>query len=244
MLFRSEWRRGGSSCSGALVWMFKDFTPGAGWGVADAAGLPKLAWHGLRRAFRPVRAALTDEGLNGLGVHLINDGPAAVRARLGLVCLQGGATVTLKRERDVELPARSSRTVSSAELIGSFFDLTYAYRFGPPPLDVAVVRLSDPTSGAVLDESLHFPLGRAALTHDSGLTAQVVQDGDGWALRLEAARIAPSIQIEDAAWRAADEGFALMPGEQRTVKLVAVSTSPGRPIGRVFSGLGKDLVSY
>ena len=240
----AEWRRGGSSCSGALVWMFKDFTPGAGWGVADAAGLPKLAWHGLRRAFRPVRAALTDEGLNGLGVHLINDGPAAVRARLGLVCLQGGATVTLKRERDVELPARSSRTVSSAELIGSFFDLTYAYRFGPPPLDVAVVRLSDPTSGAVLDESLHFPLGRAALTHDSGLTAQVVQDGGGWALRLEAARIAPSIQIEDAAWRAADEGFALMPGEQRTVKLIAASTSPGRPIGRVFSGLGKDLVSY
>ena len=240
----AEWRRGGSSCAGALVWMFKDFTPGAGWGVADAAGLPKLAWHGLRRAFRPVRAALTDEGLNGLGVHLINDGPAAVRARLGLVCLQGGATVTLKRERDVELPARSSRTVSSAELIGSFFDLTYAYRFGPPPLDVAVVRLSDPTSGAVLDESLHFPLGRAALTHDSGLTVQVVQDGDGWALRLEAARIAPSIQIEDAAWRAADEGFALMPGEQRTVKLIAASTSPGRPIGRVFSGLGKDLVSY
>ena len=26
---------------------------------------------------------------------------------------------------------------------------------------------------AVLDESLHFPLGRAALTHDSGLTVQV-----------------------------------------------------------------------
>jgi beta-mannosidase len=167
-----------------------------------------------------------------------------VRARLSLVCLQGGTTITLKRERDVDLPARSNRTLSSAELIGSFFDLTYAYRFGPPPLDVAVMRLSDPASGTLLDENLHFPLGRAALTHDSGLTAQPMQDGDGWALQLEAARIAPSIQIEDAAWRAADEGFALMPGEQRMVKLIAVSASPGRPTGQVFSGLGKDLVRY
>lgn len=239
-----EWRRTGSGCAGALVWMFKDFQPGAGWGVADAAGLPKLAWHGLRRGYQPVRAALTDEGLNGLGVHLINEGATAVQARLSLTCLQDGATVTLKRERDVELPARSNRTLSSAELIGSFFDLTYAYRFGPPPLDVAVVRLGDPASGAVLDESLHFPLGRAALTHTSGLTAQPVQEGDGWVLRLETERIAPSVQIEDAAWRAADEGFALMPGEQRIVKLIAVSATAGKPTGQVFSGLGKDLVRY
>jgi len=152
--------------------------------------------------------------------------------------------VTLKRERAVDLPARSNRTLSSAELIGSFFDLTYAYRFGPPPLDVAVLRLSDPANGSVLDESLHFPLGRSALTHDSGLTAQLIQNGDGWALRLETARIAPALQIEDAAWRAADEGFALMPGEQRTVRLIAVSPEAGKPAGRVFSGLGKDLVSY
>ena len=240
----AEWRRAGSSCAGALVWMLKDFQPGAGWGVADASGLPKLAWHGLRRAFQPLRAALTDEGLNGLGIHLINDGSATVRAQLSLVCLQGGATVTLKRERAVDLPARSNRTLSSAELIGSFFDLTYAYRFGPPPLDVAVLRLSDPANGSVLDESLHFPLGRSALTHDSGLTAQLIQNGDGWALRLETARIAPALQIEDAAWRAADEGFALMPGEQRTVRLIAVSPEAGKPAGRVFSGLGKDLVSY
>jgi beta-mannosidase len=212
--------------------------------VVDAAGHPKLAWHGLRRAFQPVRAGLTDEGLNGLGLHLINETTTARKARLTLTCLQGGATVTLKRERDVELPARSYRTLTSADLIGSFFDLTYAYRFGPPPLDVAVVRLSDAATGVLLDEGLHFPLGRAALVHTSGLAVEVVPEGEGWALKLQAARIAPSIQIEDDAWRAEDEGFALMPGEQRTVKLVAVASNAGRPTGQVFSGLGKDLVRY
>jgi beta-mannosidase len=27
----AEWRRAGSSCAGALVWMLKDFMPGSGW---------------------------------------------------------------------------------------------------------------------------------------------------------------------------------------------------------------------
>ena len=84
----AEWRRAGSSCAGALVWMLKDFVPGAGWGVIDANGRPKLAWHALRRAFRPVQVALTDEGLNGLGIHLINETAEPVRAKLSLRCFE------------------------------------------------------------------------------------------------------------------------------------------------------------
>lgn len=147
----AEWRRAGSSCWGALVWMLKDFVPGAGWGVIDAAGLPKPAWHALRRAFRPVQVALTDEGLNGLGIHLINETAETVRAQLSLRCLKEGAVV-MRRERDVELPPRSNRTLSSAELIGSFFDITWAYRFGPPPLDVTVVSLGG------FARAMHFPI--------------------------------------------------------------------------------------
>jgi beta-mannosidase len=150
----AEWRRAGSSCWGALVWMLKDFVPGAGWGVIDASGLPKPAWHALRRAFRPVQVALTDEGLNGLGIHLINETAETVRARLSLRCFKDGDTVVMRRERDVELPPRSNQTLSSAELIGSFFDITWAYRFGPPPLDVTLVTLGD------FARAVHFPAGR------------------------------------------------------------------------------------
>jgi beta-mannosidase len=149
----AEWRRAGSSCWGALVWMLKDFGLGAGWGVIDASGRPKPVWHALRRAFRPVQVVLTDEGLNGLGIHLINETADAVRAQLALRCLKDGAEV-MRRERDVELPPRSNHTLTSAELIGSFFDITWAYRFGPPPLDVAVVSLGD------FARVVHFPSGK------------------------------------------------------------------------------------
>jgi beta-mannosidase len=152
----AEWRRAGSSCHGALVWMLKDFVPGAGWGVIDASGRPKPAWHALRRAFRPVQVAITDEGLNGLGIHLINETATAVQARLSLRCLNGEAIV-MRREREVELPPRSNRTLSSAELIGSFFDITWAYRFGPPPLEVAEVTLCDAATGACWPTRATFP---------------------------------------------------------------------------------------
>jgi len=156
----AEWRTG-ASCWGALVWMLKDFVPGAGWGVIDANGRPKLAWHALRCAFRPVQVALTDEGLNGLGIHLINETAETVHAKLALRCFGDGDTVTLRRERDVELPPRSNQTLTSAELIGSFFDITWAYRFGPPPLTSTEVTLDDATTGARLADARHFLPGRA-----------------------------------------------------------------------------------
>lgn len=240
----AEWRRAGSSCDGAIVWMLKDFMPGAGWGVVDSSGTPKLAWHGLRRAFRPVQVTLTDEGLNGLGIHLVNDTATTVRATLTLLCLQEGERVVMRREREVDLPARSSRTLSSAEVIGSFFDITYAYRFGAAPLDATVVTLDDVATGARLSEAAHFPLGRAALDVDPGLSAEVIADEAGWLLRLRATQFAPGIQIEDPHYRAEDEGFHLLPGEERALRLLATGTSKTIPAGAVFAGNCRHEVRY
>ncbi len=235
----AEWRRAGSACAGALVWMLKDFTAGAGWGVLDSVGTPKLAWHGLRRAFRPVQVALTDEGLNGLGIHLSNETATPVRATLSLRCYQNGETVVMRRARDVELAPRSVQTLGSAELIGAFFDITCAYRFGPPALDVTAVTLDDAATGKRLAEAAHFPQGRAALTAEPGL---IVEPVVGDALRIRAARFAACVQVEDAHWYAEDEGFNLEPGEERVVKLWRVSA--GAPSGVVCVANGKGEVRY
>ena len=71
-----------------------------------------------------MQVALTDEGLNGLGIHLINETAETVRAKLMLRCFKDGETVVMRREREVELPPRSNQTLRSAELIGSYFDIT------------------------------------------------------------------------------------------------------------------------
>lgn len=230
-----EWRRPASSCDGALVWMLKDLTPGPGWGVIDSSGIPKLAWHGLRRAFRPVQVALTDEGLNGLGVHVINEADTPLRARLTLVCLQAGDIVVMRRECDVALPARGARTMSSAELIGAFFDVTYAYRFGAPSLEVATVTLTDAVTGARLAEAAYYPLGRAALTHDPGLSASLEREGEGWAVTIQAEKFAACIQIEATHHRAEDEGFHLQPGERRRVTLLPTGVGDEPPAGEILS---------
>ncbi len=235
----AEWRRAGSSCAGALIWMLKDFQPGAGWGVIDAAAQPKLAWHGLRRAFRPVQVALTDEGLNGLGIHLINDTPQVIQAKLSLRCFQNGETVVMRRERGVTLPPHSNQTLSSADLIGAFFDITHAYRFGPPALDVTVVTLDDAATGVRLAEAAHFPQGRAALAVAPGLAVELVGTD---ALRIRATRFAACVLIEDPHWRAEDEGFFLMPREERVVRLRQVSA--GAPAGVVCVANGKGEVHY
>lgn len=231
----AEWRRPASSCAGALVWMLKDLSPGPGWGVVDSTGMPKLAWHGLRRAFRPVQVALTDEGLNGLGVHLLNETAAPVSARLSLLCLQAGDVVVMRRECELVLPPRSARTMSSAELIGSFFDVTYVYRFGPPPLEVALVTLDDAGTGGRLSQAAFFPLGRAAIAHDPGLSAELERDGEGWRVAIRASRFAPCIQIEVPQYYAEDEAFHLLPGEQRRVRLLPAGAAGEPPSGEVLS---------
>ena len=235
-----EWRRAGSSCGGALVWMLKDFMPGAGWGVIDSSGVPKLAWHGLRRAFRPVQVALTDEGLNGLGIHLANDTVKPVRGKLTLRCFQNGETVVMRRELEVALPAHGNRTMTSAELIGGFFDITHAYRFGAPALDVTAVTLDDADTGARLAEAVHFPLGRSGLKAAPEL---IVKRMGPDMIRIRAKRFAACIQIEGTFVWAEDEGFFLMPGEERVVKLHGVSTGAA-PTGTVSSINGPEIVRY
>lgn len=223
-----EWRRAGSTCAGGLVWQWRDPWPsgdwgggwGAGWGVVAADGTPKPAWHALKRAFRPLRVILTDEGVNGLAVHLVNDTARPVEALLRLTAWRDGAVPVLKAERPVTLPARGAATLAAAELSDRFFDTTYAYRFGPIPHDVVTAQLlSAERDAEPIDESHYFPKGRALPRSDLGLTAMVEDQGRVWALRLATGRFACSVHVEDDRFQAEDAWFHLPPGVERVVRL-------------------------
>jgi beta-mannosidase len=232
-----EWRRAGSGCAGGLVWQWRDPWPGAGWGVVAADGTPKPAWHALKRAFRPLRVILTDEGVNGLAVHLVNDTARPVEALLRLTAWRDGTVPVLKAERPVTLPARAAVTLPAAGMTDRFFDTTYTYRFGPIPHDVVSAQLlSAEREAEPVDESHYFPKGRSLPRADLGLTAVVERQGDDWALRLATRRLACSVHVEDGRFRAEDAWFHLSPGIERVVSLrPRTGAGDGVPDGEVHA---------
>ncbi len=219
-----EWRRPGSSSAGALVWFFRDLVPGAGWGIVDALGRPKAIYHALKRAFRPLTLTLTDEGVNGLHLHLVNDGAEPIAATLSLACLRDGRLPVAQGSRAVTIPARGGLTLTATDLLGAFFDTTYAYRFGPAGHDVSLARLTA-EDGTLLTEATHWLPGRRSERHALGLQALLERDDDGWFLTLSAARMAAHVTIADDRYRALDSGFDLPPGSARTVRLVPFAAS-------------------
>jgi beta-mannosidase len=230
-----EWRRRRSTCNGALVWLFQDLWPGAGWGIVDSAATPKAAWHGLRRVCRPVQLLLSDEGVDGLDLHLLNETASPVQATLKLRCLQAGEVAVVEAERELVLAPRGAQELPAATLLGRFFDVTYAYRFGPPAHDVTVATLTDTATGRLLAEACHFPQGRAGIAAEPHLTAEVTRDQEGWALRLACRRLAASVHVEDAGFRAAEEWFHLPPGAPRTVRLLPRNATATVPDGHVHA---------
>ncbi len=240
----AEWRRGRSTCGGALVWMYQDLWPGAGWGVVDALGAPKSAWHALKRTLQPVQVTLTDEGVNGLAIHLINETPRPVAATLSLTCLRHGEVPVLRAERALALPPRSVQEIAAASLSDSFFDFTWAYRFGPPPHDVTVAALVD-EAGVRLSEAFHFPQGRGHQRTELGLSAELQETKGQWTLRLQTKRCAQSVHVEDEGFRAEDEWFHLAPGVERVVRLIAREGASGAvPDGEVHALNGLSAVRF
>jgi beta-mannosidase len=222
-----EWRRAGSPTRGALVWFLRDLWPGAGWGVVDADGRPKVPWHYLRRALAPLALGLTDEGGNGLAVHVVNDRPTPWRGMLTVQAVRQGTVVTTRGACPVSVPAHGAVSFNAGETVEGFHDLSYAYRFGPPPHELVLAQLEE-QSGAAVARAWHvvghYPARRVPTV---GLTAAWERTPAGApALRVETQAVAMAVRVQLPGWMADDDAFHLAPGESR---LLALSPEPGAP---------------
>jgi beta-mannosidase len=219
----SEWRRPDSACGGALLLFLRDLWAGAGWGVLDDEGRPKSAWHALQRAWQPLAVSFTDEGGNGVAVHVVNDGPSVVTARLRIQAWREPAVRVAHGERAIDVPARGGVTLSCVDVLGQFIDLNHAYRFGPAPCDALFGQLCAP-DGRTLAEAVIFPAGLAALLArprpEIGLAAEVIRlDGDVARVAVTTRDLAVDVQVEVPGWTAQDAHFHLPPAGRRELAL-------------------------
>ena len=136
-----EWRREGSPCGGGMVLWLRDLQPGAGWGVIDYRGVPKLAYHHLKRALAPVAVWTVDEGLGGVVAHVANDAPVPLSASLRVALYRDRETLVEQAVTAVELEPHAQAEWNVATVIGHFVDAAWAYRFGPSAHDAIVVSL-------------------------------------------------------------------------------------------------------
>ena len=215
----AEWRRARSVTRGGLVWFLRDLWPGAGWGVVDASGQPKPAWYALRRALQPTAIAMTDEGCNGLAIHIANDGPMPLEGRVEVVLYRGGHVVVGRGGAAVALAPHATIELAAAALFEGFLDLSFAYRFGPPIAQVVHARLL--AGDELLAEAFHFPAGPPAVREvDVGLTATLVSGG----IEIASRRFAHAVTIELPGMVPEDNGFHLAPEQTRTIALTRIGT--------------------
>jgi beta-mannosidase len=221
-----EWRRAGSSCSGALIWFFQDLWPGAGWGLIDAGGRPKAAYYAVKRAMQPVALALTDEGANGLHVHVVNDRDRELGGVVRIALFREGSVCTATGSSAVTLPARGAACLSADALLGRFHDVAYAYRFGAPGHDLVVATLHDATGDRVA-EAIHLPLGlTSGRREDVGLTAEAERRPDGSVvLVVRSEKLAQFVAVDASDAVPDDNYFHVTPGGARVVSLSAASSA-------------------
>jgi beta-mannosidase len=239
-----EWRRDASRCGGGLVLWQRDLVPGAGWGLVDSLGHPKVAYHHLRRALAPEAVWMTDEGLGGIAVHVANDRERPLRGTLRVALYRDREQPVDEACEPIEVPPSSTVERNVESILGRFADVGFAYRFGPPAQDLVVASLED--EGALHSQAFAFPAGRLTPPEPAsalGLEASVSSLADGTpALRVSSRRFADGVRIEAEGFAAEDNAFGIEPGHERVIalhplepgaELAAVSVSALNLTGRV-----------
>jgi beta-mannosidase len=227
----SDWRRARSACRGALVWFLGDLWPGAGWGVIDSTGLPKAPYYYLKRVLQPLALFITDEGTNGLMIHIANDGPA-LHARLEVRQFKFSQAVGTPACKVLDIAAAGALELPATDLYEGFVDLSYAYRFGQAACDVLHAALLRESDGAVLAQAFYFPQGLPSnLSGEIGLAADATPlDEETLRLDIRCRGFAQSVHVEMPGFIADDQYFHMAPNSRRTL------TVKRRPAARVFEG--------
>lgn len=204
-----EWRRTGSPNRGGVLLWLRDLQPGHGWGLLTSTGSPKAPWWHLRRSLSPQAIWLTDEGLDGVAVHLANDRPVAWEGSLRLALYRADDLRLEEVSLPLSVPAHGAWDGDVEGLLGRFLDLSYAFRFGEPTVASVVATFED--GSAAPQQAFHFPVGKPRAAHASEvLTAE--RRGD--IVTLSSERLLDTVRATGCP---SDSYFCLEPGRPRAL---------------------------
>ena len=241
----SHWRSVDSACRGALVLSMRDLWIGAGWGLVDALGRPKSCYWGLNRVLQPVAVLLTDEGNNGVVVHLVNEQGAALRARVRLEVWRGESLLAAG-EREWIVEARSAAKLPALAFLYHFMDLTHAFRFGPLAHDCAVVTLWR-DDGDFVGQAFHVPAASGFdRLDDPGLdcVASGPDEQGDVVITVVATKLALAVSVEAVGFLADDDCFHMAPSQKRRLRLRPVDgrRRPLRGIVRALNARAATVI--
>ncbi len=222
------WRRPEAVCRGALVWFLRDFWPSAGWGLEGADGSPKSSWFHLKRCWQPRALMFLDRGLNGLRVLVTNDAGEPLSGRLSVSLERFDGVAVASGELALSVPARSVREVAVEQVVGSFVDSAYAYRFGPAGFDLvhaAIETAEGPlTAVHVRDGALPADVEPGQVEVASTTGASGDQE-----LLIGAEALLHTVVLEMPGALPSDNYFHVAPGRPRRVTLRRTSASGKTP---------------
>jgi beta-mannosidase len=189
--------------------------------------MPKAAYYALKRTWSTRQVTLTDEGLNGLDIHLTNETTEKISGTLEVVLLREPNTVVVQREIPISVAARSRETLCADEILERFYDVTYAYRFGPPQHDVVAVTWYD-DQRQVLSEAFHFIERQIKPdARNSDIAAQYTVLNEGIVeVALTADRFLHHVFLKADGYLPDDNYFHLVPGRTKRVEFKPLSENP------------------
>ena len=215
----AEWRAAHSGCGGALVWTWRDVWAGAGWGLTDCSGAPKPAlWH-VKRAWAPRTVFFTDEGMDGLAVHVVNDCDKPIDVQLDIAMFRDGRVSVGAVKTTLTIPAHGSVARHVDGLFGYFTDAGNAYRFGPPRQDTIFARITNAATGESLADAFHFPLGyRLPVQIGAAVSVQADFQRDGKVVAiLRSEALLQSVAISCDGFTPDDNYFHVAPGHAKRI---------------------------
>ncbi|KTT69755.1 beta-mannosidase [Sphingomonas endophytica] len=198
---------------GSLYWQLNDTWPAISWSSIDYDGRWKLLQYAARRFFAD-QVIVTEHKEAATRVALVSDATTPIAARWRVRGFAMDGRVLGERGGDVTLAPLAATEVASVPDAALFGAAAAADSYGVAELYAGDTLLHRRILERALPKDMHWP--------DPGLSAR----WDGRTVTITATALARAVMLDFGAVSAqpSDDGFDLLPGESRTIRVESAAT--------------------